>query len=217
MTDHGTESGLELVLDNRKLIIAFVFLIFVCGCFFVVGFIEGKRQGFQQGSHPIAEVKPQGAGETQAATGSSANPEASKPTKAEEQPLDWYKSVNRREGELEKSLQALASKSTSNKSDSLSPISSSSVPAPKPKEQLSPPHAGSVTYSVQVGAFRQKRELDKRARMLREKGFDYRIDPPNSPDDLYLLKVGTFRSRADAVAMQLRLRQSGFTCFIKTN
>jgi cell division protein FtsN len=216
MTDHATESGLELVLDNRKLIIAFVFLIFVCGCFFVVGFIEGKRQGFQQGSQSAAAVKPKAiAGEPQAAAGSFANPEASKPTKAEEQPLDWYKSVNRREGEPEKSLRPLASKPTSDKPEPLS--SSSSAPATRPKSQVNPPHLGLVTYSVQVGAFRQKHELDSRARMLRGKGFEYRIEPPNSPDDLYLLKVGIFHSRADAVAMQLRLRKSGFPCFIKTN
>jgi cell division protein FtsN len=217
MTDHATESGLELVLDNRKLIIAFVLLIFVCGCFFVVGFVEGKRQGFQQGAQPVAEAKPKAVtGEPQAAAaGSSANREASKPMKPEEQPLDWYKSVNRPEGEPEKSLQPPASDPVSDKPESIS--SSPGVPPTKFKSEIIPANPGPVTYSVQVGAFRQKRELDTRARMLREKGYECRIEAPNSPDDLYLLKVGTFHSRAEAVAMQLRLRQSGFPCFIKTN
>jgi cell division protein FtsN len=217
MTDHATESGLELVLDNRKLILAFVLLIFVCGCFFVIGFVEGKRQGFQQGSQLVAEVKQTTAtSEPPPAVASpSPNPEVSKPMKAEEQLLDWYKSVNRREGEPEKSLQPLLPKPAPNKPESIS--SSPGMPETKPKSEINPARSGPLTYSVQVGAFRQKRELDTRARMLKEKGFDYRIEPPNSPDDLYLLKVGTFHSRADAVAMQLRLRKSGFPCFIKTN
>ena len=60
MMDQHSDSGYELVLDNRRLIIAFAVLILFCGCFFVVGFMEGKRQGFQAGSQTAAEsaVKP---------------------------------------------------------------------------------------------------------------------------------------------------------------
>jgi cell division protein FtsN len=219
MTDHVIESGLELVLDNRKLILAFVLLIFVCGCFFVIGFIEGKRQGLQQVSQPVAEAAANAVTtEPQPATAvPSTIPEASKTIKPEEQPLDWYKSVNRQEGEPEKTLQPLVRKSESEKPQSAPAPSPESAPAEKPKSEVNLAHSGPVTYSVQVGAFRQKYELDVRAKMLKEKGFEYRIEPPNSPDDLYLLKVGTFHSRADAVAMQLRLKKSGFPCFIKTN
>jgi hypothetical protein len=49
MTDREPEAGHELVLDNRKLIIAFAVLIAICGAFFVLGFMEGRRQGFQDG------------------------------------------------------------------------------------------------------------------------------------------------------------------------
>jgi cell division protein FtsN len=218
MTDRAAESGLELVLDNRKLIVAFVLLISVCGCFFVVGFIEGKRQGFQQGSQaiqPAVENPPKAITDepSRADAGSSAVPETARTINPEDQRLDWYKSVNRPEGEPEKSLQALASSSVVKSPEP----PRTSTPATKLKAHVDPPPLGQVTYSVQVGAFRQKLELETKAQALRAKGFEYRIETPRLPEDLYLLKVGTFHSRAEAVAMQLRLKKSGFSCFIKTN
>jgi cell division protein FtsN len=216
MMNDDSESGLEMVLDNRKLIIGFVLLITVVGCSFVIGFIEGKRQGLQEADQAAAEATLKAAvGESQAPARSSADAEASKPAtyKAEEQHLDWYKSVNRKEGEPEKTLQAPTPSPEAAKPKPLP----SSAPAEKPKPEIAPAHSGPVTYSVQVGAFRQKRELDARAQMLRSKGFEYRIESPKGPEDLYLLKVGPFHSRAEAVAMQLRLKQSGIPCFIKTN
>jgi cell division protein FtsN len=126
-----------------------------------------------------------------------------------DQRLDWYKNVSRREGEAET-------------------IPSTVSSDPKPKATVVPPAAVSpdeskpevkeqVTYSVQVGAFLQKQELETRAKMLREKGFECRTEPPQVPGKFYLLKVGSFQSRAEAVAMQLRLKKSGFPSFVKTN
>jgi cell division protein FtsN len=87
-----------------------------------------------------------------------------------------------------------------------------------PREKPKPPVSGEpVAYSVQVGAFRQREELETRAQMLREKGFDCRIEAPAEPGQYFLLKVGSFRTRAEAAAMQLRLKKEGFSSFIKTN
>jgi cell division protein FtsN len=103
-------------------------------------------------------------------------------------------------------------------------------PSPIPKEKVTstgitpvskPPVktavAASSSYTVQVGAFRQKKQVDAKAEMLRSKGFDCRIEFPESEEGLYLLKVGRFKSRAEAVAMQLRLKKNGWSSFIKTN
>ena len=35
MTERDQESGFEIVVDNRKRIIAFAVIILICGCFFV--------------------------------------------------------------------------------------------------------------------------------------------------------------------------------------
>jgi cell division protein FtsN len=216
MTEQPSEPGLEVVLDNRKLIIAFAVLIAICGCFFVVGFIEGKRQGYQEGAQVAAESgRDATAGGIQAQTAPPPDTgSAAAPSKegANVQPLDWYKNVNRPEGETESAARILpppASKKTAPAQTADAGVKAKPEPMPKTGEP--------VTYSVQAGAFRQKSEAEVKLRALRAKGFDSRIDAPESPGELYLIKVGKFKSRADAVAMQLRLKKSGFNSFIKTD
>jgi cell division protein FtsN len=202
MADRGMESWLELVLDYRKLIISFLVLMLILGSFFVLGFIEGKRQGYREGTQSAAALapnsNPEGAPLSETYVNEvKSNPPGKNETSAssEEQPLDWYKNVNRpEEGAIE-------------------------TPPPKKTEGSSTktPLETPTGYSVQVGAFRQKHEAEIKAQLLKSKGFDYRIEPPQPPEQFYLLKVGKFDSRADANAMQLRLKNSGFKCFIKTN
>jgi cell division protein FtsN len=212
----SSDSGYELVLDNRRLIVAFAILVLIFGCFFVLGFMEGKRQGYQAGAQIAAETgaNPAPAQETPVPQTSALDADAAmEPPKEppDEQPLGWYKSVS---GKGEK--------------PEIAPPPP--VPSPAPEETatrqsvqpaVKPPAKTAAStpssYSVQVGAFRQKKQVDAKAEALRSKGFDCRIEPPESDEGLYLLKVGRFKSRADAVAMQLRLKKSGFSSFIKTN
>lgn len=216
MTERETESGIEVVLDNRKIILAFVIFIAICGGFFVLGFMEGKRQGHQAGMQAAAEV---GTMESPAAvqaqlpeTETVQAPEVPE-SDAEDQPLNWYKSVNRKEGEPE--IAPRATTSGSNKPNAKA-AAAANTPG-KPKAQTSPARAGSMSYTVQVGAFVKREEAEVRAKELRSKGFEYRIEPPAPPSEFYFVKVGAFETRAEAVAMQIRLKESGFACFIKTN
>jgi cell division protein FtsN len=215
MVDQPSDSGYELVLDNRRLIIAFAVLILFCGCFFVVGFIEGKRQGFQAGSQAASEsmIKP-GPDETQAPATQAAGTDAgAKPAgeKPDEHPLEWYKNVNGRGEKPE--IETPSARSNPAAAKTTAKPSASAVIQPR----ASAPATVPSSYSVQVGAFRQRAQIETKAQQLRSKGFDCRIESPESPDGLYLLKVGRFKSRAEAVAMQLRLKKSGFSSFIKTN
>lgn len=216
MTEHGADSGIEVVLDNRKIILAFVVLIAICGGFFVLGFIEGKRQGYQAGMQTAAEVGPiESAAVAQEKSSEVEMVQDSEPPKddAEDQPLNWYKSVNRPEAKPEIDAQPTAG---SAKKAAANPEPAAKTPS-KPKTETSPLRTGSLTYTVQVGAFVKKEEAEIRTRELRSKGYDYRIEPPVPPNRFYLVKVGSFDTRAEAVAMQLRLKESGFSCFIKTN
>ena len=214
MTDQHSESGYELVLDNRRLIIAFAVLVFFFSCFFVVGFMEGKRQGFQAGAQTAAETIPKPVPdepqipEPQTASTDSGTKSPNK--QPEERPLEWYKSVSERAGKPEIAEPAVDSGRPSKEGTAKPPA----VPDFKPSATAAA--SAPAGYSVQVGAFRQRQQADTKAEQLRAKGFDCRVEPPDSPEGLYLLKVGKFKSRPEAVAMQLRLKQNGFSSFIKT-
>jgi cell division protein FtsN len=207
MVDNSSDSGYELVLDNRRLIVAFIVLILFCGCFFVIGFVEGKRQGYQAGSQstvesaakPVADEAKEP--ERPAVVADSGMPAVKE--NDEKQRLNWYKNVSGQEQKNE-----------------ITPPPAE--PAPAPKKETAKPAAVSAPavsagYTVQVGAFRQRQQVEVKARLLRAKGFDCRIEVPQSSEELYLLKVGQFKSRAEAVAMQLRLKKSGISSFIKAN
>ena len=207
MMDNSSDSGYELVLDNRRLIVFFVVLIVICGCFFVVGFVEGKRQGYQSGSQAAAESGTRPIADDAKEPERSSAPVDSKAPVAKEDPenqqLNWYKNVS---GQERKNV--------------ISPLPAEPAPVPK-KEPVKPAAiaepAAPANYTVQVGAFRQRQQAEVKAKELKSKGFDCRIDVPQSSQDLYLLKVGRFKSRTEAADMRLRLEKNGFNAFIKTN
>jgi len=222
--NHDAESGLELVLDNRKLIVTFAVLIAICGLFFVVGYTLGKRQaGIQSETQSAAGTEREAHvdGPPPDSTGPArANEEPeTKPSRQDtgDKPVDWYKNANRHEGEPETITAKPAPEpeiKTPPASRTSAAVPPAAVPIEKPKPQAS---AEPATYSVQVGAFKQKHELEVRAQQLHQKGFEYRTEASQGEGGYYLLKVGKFRSRAEAVAMQLRLKKNGFACFVKTN
>ena len=97
MTDREPEVGHELVLDNRKLIIVFAVFIAICGAFFVLGFMEGRRQGFQDGMQTAVETAP---GSAPMVAENPAPPSAAVPKEEiAASDLDWYRNVNRSEGD----------------------------------------------------------------------------------------------------------------------
>lgn len=227
MSDHSSESVSQLVLDNRKLIIGFALLIVLCGSFFVIGFMEGKRQGQlhagerttdnqmarKDSSLQQYEAKP-------APTLPGANPVENKDVREK---LEWYGSVSK-PGEIGvKGLEPVkpaspaplpARKTESPAFTAAGSVSARAEPKSKPPSAA---HATAVTYSVQVGAFRQRKEAETKAAVLQSKNYHSIIEPSGEPSGFFLLKVGKYESRADAVAMQNRLKKDGFTTFIKTN
>lgn len=222
--DQRTDRGLEFVLDNRKLIIGFFVLIAVCGAFFVIGFVEGKRQvvGME------AKVTPAAASEAPQQSGAAAVPAAAAPAKPPEDhavkdQLDWYKRVNK-PGEATKGIEPAPEPvktvvQTAPAAAASRPPAKETEPVKKEKEKPAPAKAAvqKTTYSVQVGAFRQRQEAETRAATLKSKGYESVIEAPVPPNSLFLLKVGKFNSRADAVATQLKLKKDGVGSFIKTN
>ncbi len=96
MDRRANQSGYQLVLDLRRLILAFALLTLVCGAFFILGFVEGKRQVVQ-----VPELPPPARAESEAPGGAAAgDPGAGgSPGTAGQsvrQQLDWYDSVSDR-------------------------------------------------------------------------------------------------------------------------
>ena len=87
-------------------------------------------------------------------------------------------------------------------------------PAGKTTSQAKQAASPKSVYSVQVAAFRARREVEIKARELEAKGFEPRIEPPPTPGDYYRLKVGSFTTRAAAAEMAERLKKSGFDTMI---
>jgi cell division protein FtsN len=246
MDPRGTEPGNDLVLDNRKLIIGFLLLIAVCGAFFVIGFMEGKRQGVPtQAQLPPSAAAGTTAGGAAAGDGkvTGTTPEASnKPDASVKDQLEWYKNVQGSDSSARKPAGVNESpKTTTTVVESKSPVpvspkndkaatggetknaaatlpnSDKSADAASRKAIVPPIKGAKVTYSVQVGAFTQRHEADVKAEALKAKGFTCVIEEPKPPDPYYRVKVGNFEARAEAVAMQRKLRKAGFDSIVKSN
>jgi cell division protein FtsN len=203
MTDQEMEPGFELVLDNRKLIVAFVVAIAICGLFFVWGYSTGKRQGkiaaLNTAAGPAVE-------EPQVPVNEPGGDDTKAPAvEPEEEQLEWYQSVNKKTNEPA-GIEAPESEPP--------PVEKKEPAVPREAPRAA---SASVTYSVQLGAFKHKLEADAHAQNIQAKGFDTRVELPTASQPLYLVKVGRFNTRAEAVAVQLRLKKSGFNCFVKTN
>jgi len=221
MDQRGAEPGTEVVLDNRKLILGFLLLIVVCGAFFVIGFMEGKRQAVQarvdsgttpatpssgSSAPPVTEAKSPAGGSQAQAT----------PERSVRDQLDWYKNVQRGSGEAPKAITPGEISSSSVPDAKKGPATKLETPAAPATKETSAP-AGKTTYFVQAGAFRQRHEAEVRADDLKSKGFTSSIEAPKTADQFYLVKVGKFDSRAEAVAVSRKLQKAGFEAIIKKN
>ena len=222
MNQPGADSGTEFVLDNRKLIITFLVLVFVCGAFFIIGFMEGKRQAVPTRVERVPSESPTGTGAEAKGPDAKAagHPTDSKPIedRSGRAQLDWYRNVQGKDSRIQKSSEAAGGA----KPAAIPPAKKPAVAQPQATkgaattETASMVPAANVTYTVQVGAFKQRQEADTRAAALKAKGYVCVIDF-KSTEQLYLIKVGKFDTRADAKAVQLQLSKDGFSSFIKVN
>ncbi len=205
MDDRASESGMNFVVDNRKIIIAFALLIALCGCFFVIGFVEGKRQGAQVGSRISGDQR-----DLRAASGEQGKKAPDeKSTKAQ---LDWYKSINDKGAAGSKPEEKKTSASTKAAETPKQPQASSARPAAA-AQSATPP--AKTIYSVQCGVFKDRGKAEAAANTLKSKGYQSYIE--SSTAGIYALRVGRYESRAEAVAMRNRLKQDGFDAFLKAN
>jgi cell division septation protein DedD len=220
MEQRDAESGTEFVLDNRKLIIGFVLLMVVCGAFYTVGFMEGKRQAVQPRVERMSPGPVPSVAEVTVGSDSKANAAAAKTAsvgdRSVREQLDWYKNVQSSGGEPRRPGDAAKSVKTApapvNPASALQPQVAKAVAASAQGSITPPPK---VTYTVQVGAFRQRLDAEAKAAGIKAKGYPCEVELSQSADQIYLVVVGKFDSRADAVAMLRKLQQDGFSSFVR--
>jgi cell division protein FtsN len=214
MEERGAETGTEFILDNRKLIVGFMLLIIICGIFFVIGFMEGKRQAVharmpeQSPEPPVAQAAESG--------GVPTSKSAETGERSLKEGLEWYKTVQGAPPGATKGVESPRSPAAAKDQPEPAPVPKGGKPASTQPVTSNVLSVG-TSYSVQVGAFKRLREAEIVVDSLRSKGYTATIEDPTQSVQLYLVKVGRFASRADAVAMQLKLKKDGFNCFIKTN
>ena len=211
MDQNNDDAGLQFVLDNRRLILGFGMLVVLCGGFFVLGFVEGRRQCAGSSTAATVQSGVPTAGVANLSPAGNPEPEGAKAPddKAVQERMDWYSQVG---------SASRAKREAPPREGAPKPAGAAAQAGAVPKQAVgATPSSGATSYTVQVGAFRQRKEAEAKAAVLKAKGYEYSIDAPKSPDQLYLLKVGRFASRAEAVSLQLRLRRDGFSTFIKTN
>lgn len=218
MSANSSESSSELILDNRKLIIAFFLFMIACGAFFLIGFMEGKRQGQRARAEQSPAAAPTAASQAKEDRGAASAPTTQAVNDAAiRSRLEWYGKVSEPGTPVDQPSQTRATgqEAAVRKAPSAT-AQPSRAPSESAKREVAADAAGSK-YRVQVGAFRQVDQAESRASALKARGYSCTIVPPGPANELYLVLVGEFGSRADAVAMQLRLKKDGFSSFIKTN
>lgn len=96
------------------------------------------------------------------------------------------------------------------------PASRTSAPAPRTAPKAVAPSAG--TFTIQVGAFKDRASADSVVSRLKGKGFAAYVVSPGAAEGLFNVRVGSFAARADAEHVQGRLRdEEKFKPFIVKN
>jgi cell division protein FtsN len=238
---HQTQTDDEPILDltNRTVVFIFLGLLVISGCFFVAGYVfrmrgEATRPPVNYadaGSAINSKVENNPGVEAFNRMSGIVNERVKPPSVVHDTPTP----------ELPKpAVFAAASPETTAAVSAAAPpvVSEPPVstpdprdkPKPQPKETLNKPvqSAAKVTlppavaadsaktvYSVQVAAFRARREAELKAKEVEAKGFEPRIEMPLTSDDYYRLKIGNFATRAEAEEMENRLKKSGFDTMIR--
>ena len=94
------------------------------------------------------------------------------------------------------------------------PVPATATPAPKPS-----PKAAPSSFTIQVGAFKDKATADSVVTRLKGKGFAaYLVSPESEGSALFNVRVGSYPARADAERVQTKLReQEKYKPFIVKN
>ena len=206
-----SDGQLELVLENRQLLLTFFVIVALCGVFFSLGYIVGRNT--LSGSPPVAQAS---AGT--ADTGSKPSPmpppayspTAPEPPAAEaaaEQPtpttdLNFYQSVEEKQPDAK-----LEPAEPSKPTPPSQPLPASTAQTPPVAE----PPAGIM---VQVSALTRREDANALVNLLKEKNLPVLV-LSGSSDNLFHVMVGPYTNPKDAERTKAILELDGFRPIVK--
>jgi len=87
------------------------------------------------------------------------------------------------------------------------PTTAAAKATPRPAPTPAAPAAAAGSFTIQVGAFKDKDTAESVATSLKGKGYEAYVVAPDGPEGgLFNVRVGTYTARADAERTQARLR-----------
>jgi cell division septation protein DedD len=199
------DGQLELVLENRQLLIAFFVVVALCGVFFSLGYIVGRNTFSSvahvtqsaSGAEPATRPSPM----PPAAYSSSPPPHPAPATAAppdQSAPaadLNFYQSAEEKTPDPK-----------------LLPPDSQNAPArPAAEKPVSPEPLGVL---VQVSALTRREDANALVALLKEKGLPVLVTS-SSGDSLFHVVVGPLRNEKEAQGVKKALEDDGFRPIIK--
>ena len=207
------DGQVELVLENRQVLLIFFGIVALSGVFFSLGYIIGRNTfsastAVAQATPPTAEEEekpsamppPAYIDQGQRPAGDRLDPSASATD------LNFYERV-----EEETPQTALLPPD---------PFSDPSAGAPQPSEQEGPEQEGEVTLQpppgilVQVSALTRREDAQALVNLLKERNLPVLVTS-SSTDPLFHVVVGPYSSELDAEQTRILLEQDGFRPIIK--
>lgn len=232
----GTNEEPDIDLNNRTVTLIFLGFLAICGVCFVTGYVMGNGttppsanyadMGAAAGNSTVKENSGVDAnnriyetvGEREAPPSAVIESSSAAPEDAISETAVFDDNTGARQKETQKETPNKTATAATAAKPPVEKIASSEKASSSEKTSFAPKQSGSAgnVYSVQVAAFRARREAEIKGRELDAKGFKYVIEPP-SADDFYRVKVGSFATRAEAGEMANRLKKSGFDTMIREN
>ncbi len=187
----------EITLGTGKLLFLFFFLVGICSLFFALGYSLGRKSdGITTAS--AASAPPTSASATKPASGDS----------AQQQPMSFYKSVERKDSNSDQPAADAKSDSPTN-----APTPAASQPVTNSPEAANPPATGG--YFVQVAAVSKQDDAEALVDALKKKQYPAFVATGSGTDKLFRVQLGPFADVKDAEAQRARLISDGYNPILK--
>jgi DedD protein len=219
------DGQLELVLENRQVLIAFFVIVALCGVFFSLGYIVGRNTfssvvRVTQAAAGTAEgvTKPSPMSPLPSAAPNPENPPSTEPGGEPAAPatdLNFYQSVEEKTPDAKlvppETRNASPAPSRPPAAEKQTPLASAPPPATPPAAL---PDAFPPGILVQVSALTRREDAGALVGLIKEKKLPVRV-VSGTGDSLFHVVVGPYKNLKDAEHAKAELEKDGFRPIIR--